>query len=353
MKPKNQLKIDLKRIIMRAYILGIMALCLCVVSCEEGKNEIKRIGDAPYSVVSDSIYTSMPGRIYYQDNILFWYDAVSSENIIHALDVATGNEIVSFGNIGMGPKEFVRPILSLSPKNGLFLTDLEKGMEALFQIGNGTEPLKSLYKSCKKEELVTGLLHISDDAVLYFKPDNKKPFELCLDGVNYPGGSWPIQADVINGFDVFQGAIAYNPRNARLVYSTYHFPYTAVYGMDGNRLSLLKEMKQDIDYSIVEKEMKLGKGNPKGLMELGVTKDYVVMLQRDVEVEGEMPKPKSPRDMSTLPRSLFVYDYDLNLKKVINMPFPLLRVCGDVNDNCVYAIAINPEYMVIKIDLDD
>ena len=33
------------------------------------------------------------------------------------------------------------------------------------------------------------------------------------------------------------------------------------------------------------------------------------------------------------------------------MPFPLLRLCGDANSDCVYAVAINPEYMIIKIDL--
>ena len=76
-------------------------------------------------------------------------------------------------------------------------------------------------------------------------------------------------------------------------------------------------MKTDIEYSVVQNELKLGKGNSKGLTELALTKENIVMLQRDIEVEGELPKPKSPRDISTLPRSLFVYDYDLNLKKII------------------------------------
>ena len=325
---------------------------LFLASCQNEKKEIERVGDVSFSVISDSIYSRMPGGIFYQDGILYWHDAVSSENIIHTLDVVTGNEIATFGDIGMGPKEFVRPMLSLSSKKGLYLTDLEKGLQALAQIDNDSDSLKLIYQSCGKEELVTSLLHISNDDILYFKPDKDEPFELCVDGVKYQGGRWPIQEKITNGFDVFQGALGYNSQNLCLVYSTYGFPYTAVYKLQNNKISLLKEMKTDIDYSVVENELKLGKGNSKGLTELGLTREYIVMLQRDVEIEGELPKPKSPRDISTLPRSLFVYDYDLNLKKIINMPFPLLRLCGDVNSNCIYAVAIDPEYMIIKINLE-
>lgn len=336
---------------MRTCVLGIMALCLCLVSCESVKKEIVRIGDIPYYVVSDSIYTRMPGQIFFQNDVLFWHDAVSSESIIHVLDVNTGKEVAAFGNIGMGPQEFVRPMLSLSSEDGLFLTDLEKGLQAKARMIDGTDSLALLYQSCEKEELVTDLVHVSDEAVLYFKPDKKEPFELSLDGSKAQHGHWPIQEDIVNGFDVFQGVIDYNPRNSCLVYSTYAFPYTAIYKLQNNRLSLLKEMKSDVDYTIAQKELKLGKGNSKGLTDLGLTKDYIVMLQRDVEVEGELPTSKSPRDISTLPRSLFVYDYNLDLEKIINMPFPILRLCGDVEDNTIYVVGINPEFEIIKINL--
>lgn len=46
------------------------------------------------------------------------------------------------------------------------------------------------------------------------------------------------------------------------------------------------------------------------------------------------------------------YDYNLNLKKIINMPFRMLRLCGDVESNTVYAMAINPEFELISIDLE-
>ena len=337
---------------MRNCVWGIMVCCLSLISCKSETKVIERIGNASYKVVTDSIYSSMPGSIFYQKGYLYWHDAISSENIIHVLDVETGSEIASFGNIGMGPKEFVQPILSLSFYNGLYLTDLEKGLRALAKINSETDSLELFFQSCRKEELVTDLLHVYDDVSLYFKPDNDKPFELCLDGFIYQGGNWPIQEKIINGFEVFQGAISYNTQNSCLVYSTYAFPYTAVYKLRNNEISLLKEIKFNVNYSIAQNELKLDKDNPKGIIELGLTNKYIVMLQRDVEVEGELPKAKYSRDISTLPHSLFIYDYELNLKKVINMPFPMLRLCGDVMTNKIYVMSVNPEYALICFDLE-
>lgn len=40
-----------------------------------------------------------------------------------------------------------------------------------------------------------------------------------------------------------------------------------------------------------------------GAMELALTRNYIVTLDRDVEVEGEKPESKLLRDFSTLPHS--------------------------------------------------
>jgi hypothetical protein len=83
-----------------------------------------------------------------------------------------------------------------------------------------------------------------------------------------------------------------------------------------------------------------------------LTEDYIVLLQRDTEVEESINKQEMRgRNVASLPRSLFVYDYDLDLKKIVNMPFPMLRLCGDVETNTVYAMSVNPEFELIKIEL--
>ena len=94
--------------------------------------------------------------------------------------------------------------------------------------------------------------------------------------------------------------------------------------------------------------------NPDKVLEVGCGMGVLTqfLLQRDDEVEETMDRKTEGRDMSSIPSSLFVYDYNLNLKKIINMPFRMLRLCGDVESNTVYAMAINPEFELISIDLE-
>lgn len=93
------------------------------------------------------------------------------------------------------------------------------------------------------------------------------------------------------------------------------------------------------------------KDSKRGAMELALTKNHIVTLDRDVVVEGEKPKGASPRDPSTLPHSLFIYDYELNLTHILNMQFPILRICGDSQGDVVYAIVLSPEYKLIQINI--
>ena len=86
-------------------------------------------------------------------------------------------------------------------------------------------------------------------------------------------------------------------------------------------------------------------------MELALTRNYIVTLDRDVEVEGEKPESKLLRDFSTLPHSLYVYDYDLNLLKIINTEYCILRICGDTRTDEIYAIVVDPEFSLMKINI--
>ena len=111
-------------------------LCYCLLSvfllanCTTNeKKEIERINDINYSVITDSIYSSMPGTISAIDGNVYWHDATGIENFIHVVNIRSGKELCSFGNKGDGPDDFVLPIPSVSPTKGFFLNDTEKGIE--------------------------------------------------------------------------------------------------------------------------------------------------------------------------------------------------------------------------------
>ena len=78
----------------------------------------------------------------------------------------------------------------------------------------------------------------------------------------------------------------------------------------------------------------------------------MVGLQRDEAVEGKVPANVQGRDPKSLPHSLFVYDDDLKLVVVLNLDVPIVRLCGDGDANELYAVVVNPEYSIVKINLE-
>ena len=328
------------------FFAGVIGL----FSCQSEKYNVERVSNLEYETIVDTIISQMPGSIFYQDGLVFWHDALSSTRFVRVVNVSDGYELNGFGNVGNGPDEFTYPLLSLSLDGGFYLNDGNKPLEQLYSLNRSTDSLhvtKSVYDLIPR---TTRMLHLKDDTRFYLCPGEEKMFLTVQKGKKYRNGVCPVSEEVSNRYDIVQGNVSYNAVNGKLVYSAIRFPYLAVYDWKSDGWQLGKELKSSFDYTVSDGEMKLPVQSS-GAMELALTKDYIVLLQRDREVEGESSAPKYPRDMSVLPHSLFVYDYGLGLTKIVNMPFALLRLCGDVSSNKVYAIAVNPDFSLIRIDL--
>lgn len=341
-----------KVLFMKNNVLSFL-IAVLFFSCS-GKNvEVQRISNLEYVVVSDSIYTRMPGTILYQDGIVFWEDPISFDNIIHAVDVKNRTELLAFGNRGEGPNDFTETIMSLDSEGGIIVNDLNKPLEIHFQVNIDKKSVSfSSYKyDCDNK--ATRLLYLDKGKVLYHYPEAEKMFQVKENTSEYSFGERPIKEKMNNAYDIFQGQIAYNPQRRLLVYSNLIFPYLSIYKrLDSEGWSQIGEWKENLDYTISEGKLNFAPDSKKGAMELALTNDYIVLLQRDTEMEENISnKDMRGRNIASLPRSLFVYDYDLNLKKIVNMPFPMLRLCGDVETNTVYAMSVNPEFELIKLEL--
>lgn len=327
---------------------------IAILSSCSGKNvEVQRISNQAYKVVSDSIYSRMPGSIFYQDGIVYWQDVPAFEKFVHAIDVKTQTEIISFANKGEGPHDFTAPELSLAPEVGLYINDGNKPLEILYQIDDRAN-LSTQIRKYENNPMATRLLHLDNGATLFLCPDKNELFH--IHGEDTPDisfGERPIKDEISNAYDVFQGNVNYHPKKKMLVYSNLTFPYLAIYkhSADGN-WSRTNELKEDWDYTISEGELRYSPEGKKAAMEMALTDDYIVLLQRDTQVEETVSSKERGRSMALLPHSLFIYDYDLQLKKIINMPFPMLRLCGDAETNTVYAMCVNPEFELISIDLE-
>lgn len=334
----------------RYCLLFLIIMC---VSCSSPKQDVSRISNPSYTVVTDSIYTRLPGDVLYQNGYLYWFDPFSAENFLHVVNAETGKEEVGFGNMGQGPTDFSFPMFSLSSSHGIYVNDLNKNLEILYQWNAAEDTLSVFPAVYKNNPNAFRISCIDDQTKILLCPENEKLFDVITkSGETVSFGDRPIKDDILNAYDVFKGCLAYNPLKNLLLYANNKYPYIAVYKRNSwNDWTLSAEHTPECGYRIVEGELNFDSDTSYGSLETALTKDYIVLSQFDFEAEEFVERDNVGRDVKSMPRSLFVYDYELNLKQIINFSFPVFRMCGDPKTNTVYAIIVNPEYELIKIEL--
>ena len=249
---------------MKNYVLSFLIVAF-FFACSEKNVEVQRISNLEYVVVSDSIYTRMPGKILYKDGLVFWEDPISFENIIHAVDVKNGTELVAFGNRGEGPNDFTETIISLDSEGGIVVNDLNKPLKIHFQVDIDKKSVSfSSYKyDCDAK--MTRLLYLDKGKVLYLYPEAEKMFQVKGDALGYSFGERPIKDEMNNAYDIFQGQIVYNPQRRLLVYSNLIFPYLSVYKRsESEGWSQIGEWREDLDYTISEGKLNFAPESKKG-----------------------------------------------------------------------------------------
>lgn len=328
-----------------------LLLCAILTNCTTKKeSEAKRVSDISYSIITDSIFSSMPGSIFAMGENIYWQDARETEGFIHVVNTQSGKEICCFGNIGDGPDEFVMPIPSISSSNGFFLNDIEKGIEHLYRVDE-TGSFQVKKTKYEKNSEITGIVHLSDETIVCLTPGTENLFQIMTNKKMDIGGKFPLMEKYKNAYYLYQGQLAYNADKNLVVYNCMSIPYIATYLWNNGKLTLGNEILGKMESRVQDGNFILDKQAKRGAMDLALTQKNIVTLDRDVVVEGEKPESKSPLDPSILPHSLFVYDYDLTLTHIVNTKFPILRICGDTKTNSIYAIVLDPDYTLIKIDL--
>lgn len=330
-------------------LLQSSLLLLLLSACSDNKDiKTERVTVEP-TIVYDSIESRMPGMLMVCDEFAVWTDPLTSEDQAHIINLTTQKEIGKVVNVGNGPREFLTPAFCLSADRELITYDMNNDKMAIYAIDdmkNGQEPQGSFFN--KKTKGLARLIKIAPDDLISFNPQSAYPFQTQK---GYSFGKYPFGNEIDNNYNVSQGNIAYNPDNNILIYSTISSPYMAAYKKEKDTFELLWEQKGDQDYFISENKVVLDK-EKKGCMELALTKDYIVTLQRDYQTDPTN-EARVGRDFTKLPQTLFLYDYKSNLRKIVNLGMPVLRIAADIKNNTVYAIVVNPDFMIVKCELPD
>lgn len=342
----------------QSIVVFFVSIVLLLCSCSHQLNEnIERVSISP-QVVSPDLMTSMPGTLLVYDDELIWADATSSGHI-HVVDRSSGEEIKQLEVKGEGPDEVITPGICWAQGNKLAIFDYNSSKKILIPL-KGLEKNKDLEKEIiKLDERFLGLRVISleNEQNVFVTLDSLRPFLLVSGSLEIPFGRYPLSEidDIDNRFDVLQGEIAYNPFSGKLLHSIGQLSYMALYEWDGEKFELNKEKRlSEVDYSISGKSLIIEDTPRYAPAAIAITKDYIVSIEKDKKASSSSKVTQgveNRRRFSKTPHTIFVYDHNLDIKKIIDIGMPVFRIAADYASNEVYLIGVNPDFCIVTFQI--
>lgn len=323
-------------------------LCFCLLAgCKKEKTTVQ-FEEASYEMLNDDILTTMPGNLLVTGKYLVWEDPFAHDYFLHVHDAVSGRQIGLMGKVGEGPEEFVTGGISPFCVNNRFFANDANGntkgylsLDSLLQQKNTFIALTDVTKASRPEgsEIANGIF------VGRTEDGDEHYFNANIYGHESAFGTYPVSSVKQH----IGGTMAYDSVSGLLAYSSFNFPYLALYKKKGNSFSLQWERKSEAGYEIVEDKIvfdrKIG-----GMFELCLSKDYIITLERDREREP-VDESTVGRDASKCPHTVFLYDYDSQLVKIVDLGIPVMRIAADRSSNTLYAIGVAPDFVLVKYKL--
>ena len=326
-------------------IIIIIAFFL-ISSCAFKKKDVQRI-NLQSQVLNDEIFTMMPGDLLLVDNYLVWSDPFARDYFLHVHSSLTGEELGVMGKIGEGPKEFVTPIINRYCVNHqIFAVDANGktiGYLSIDSLINGKEPFSEV--TDKENEMKMEKM----DHNLYIKStDNGSDayFRTIIDGQESFWGVYPIpeMKEHIGSYK------SYDPVEGLFVFSSFNFPYLALYKREKSTFTLQWEHKSGEENYIITNGKIVFDRKIKGVRDVCMSKDYIITLERDRE-KDPMDETTVRRNISKCPHTVFLYDYAGHLLRIVDVGMPIMRITANRNTNVLYMIGGNPDYVLAKCEL--
>ena len=337
---------------MKTKILLYSLCLLTLITCKSGSTEIERLTLSPSSTIQDSLFTQLPGSLILCNNYLVWEDPFNPNYFLHVVDINAKKEIGTMGLIGRGPKEFITPLSISSIGNKIFTYDLNQNKQAYYSIDSmlaNKDPF-ILLPPLPIEDCLD-IVQIAEGEFISTHPQNEQLFQwIHQDSTVSFFGKSPIKEKLKDYYNSRQGTLFYNPYNQKLIYSARLFPYIALYEKEGNNFQLKWEKVSSKNFYEIKN------GNIHFIEEAQVP--HEIILTKDIitlEKEENTPTPTKRtagiRDLSQVPNTIFVYDYDFNLKKIIDMGMPILRIETKGNSNTIYAVGIDLDFCIVTYEI--
>jgi hypothetical protein len=306
-------------------------------------------------VLNDEILTNFPGGLYVLNEHIAWFEPFTSGHFLHLLDKNSGTEVSSFGNIGQGPHEYVSPMVSDNIWNNcLYVSDANGNTRGYFSVDRFAETGDAFIELTKEDSLIRSMgynMRLEDHLFVGFNRNNEeKAYKLYSKGVEKDFGEYILPDKKQN----FGTTILYNPDKELLITGSWDVNYFSCYKKDDDNFRLIWENREEYKYREDNNRVVFAHSGDvdfdnsrKGIYGMALTKDFIVALQRDYE-NDPTDESQVGRNFEKLPQTLFVYDYDGNLQKIINYNVPIGRIAGDIKTNTIYTIYADPDFILGK-----
>lgn len=324
-------------------------LFLCLLFFFGCKTEDVQYEKVSYEVLSDEIMTTMPGSLILTGNFLVWGDPFSRDYFVHVHDKMTGRKIGDMGKVGEGPREFITGVINqVAINNCFFAQDVNgntKGFLSLDSLVMNKETFVAISDAEKSSRL--SMSEFSKDVFIGLTDDGETDyFKADVEGRSFTFGVYPIPEMKQH----IGGLMTYDPKENLFLYSSSLFPYLALYQRNADTFELLWERKSDgSEYEISDNQIIFDR-TVGGVFEACISKDYIITLERDRK-RDPIDETTVGRDVSKCPHTVFLYDYNGNLIKIVDLGIPTMRIAANSESNALYAIGAAPDYVLVKYEL--
>lgn len=318
------------------------------ISCNQHPREVERINVTP-EIITDELYISRNCELIKTADLFYIVDVRESDGFIKIYN-PDGSFNTNLGKIGNGPDEFTTPYATPYMTNDVFVWNKWGRFNSAISQNADTGKILIPTPHHFINENIASLQTDLEGNFITYNP-TKKDGIISLyskDGKEITSaGKLPYPQTITNKQESFSGNIIYNPYNKKLVLALNTIPYSAVYQIKGDKIVLLKEQEiGETEYQIIDNNMNIPYPGKNCLVGFCLTKDYIISIMNDPDYKGNDSSQTSPKR-----NTVGVYDYNLNLVKIVNLNMPRTRLAAQGNNNSFYAIVLNPDYSLAKVEL--
>jgi hypothetical protein len=328
----------------------IIRMCLCgltVLSCCHPSEKAERL-NVQLEMVYRDMEIQFPGQFVVERQCFILFDPFVTSECVKVLDRETGEKTVGFLNTGQGPDEFNMPWCGYSANDTLTIFDLNIKKKIECNLDSLSKGKASVHPIRFPHDHVLQLARLGTNRYAAGIFDSQTPFVLMQDDeIIHEFGKYPVEGVVTNISDRFQGTILYNEERHVLAYATFETPYLSLYQQEGNVFMQLWESRfANAHYSISNDQLRWDNDQPAGIHEFAFTRDYIACLVKEMRLNKS-----SGRTKEHMAGTIYLYKYDGELVKILELDIPSVRIGATTDSNVVYLISLGEEYCLTKLDL--